>query len=86
MSCYFQTIPLFIYIRLGSAVMQSDLMDEYAEKIFGVACLVTQRTGYAYKAEILRRKDCKLETICSNAIEGFQRIVNICKKVLINFD
>ena len=73
-------MPLYMVLRLGT-IMDSDVMDAFAARVFAGACVQTKRACYLYREHFRMHSDTKIQTLAVSVIHCYLRVANISKKV-----
>lgn len=73
------SVPLYIFLRLGS-IMESDIMDAFAVRVFDGSCIQTKRACYLYREHFRMHSDSETQKLAVSVIHCYIRIAAISKR------
>nr|XP_014273987.2 uncharacterized protein LOC106679378 isoform X2 [Halyomorpha halys] len=73
------SVPLYIFLRLGS-IMESDVMDAFAVRVFAGSCVETKRACYLFREHFRMHSDSEIQTLAVSVIHCYIRIADINKR------
>ncbi|CAH1391055.1 unnamed protein product [Nezara viridula] len=73
------SVPLYIFLRLGS-IMESDIMDAFAVRVFTGSCVETKRACYLYREHFRMHSDSETQKLAVSVIHCYIRIADISKR------